>query len=271
MHPTQPHPTGGSLTRTAHRFRLLTVALTGIFAVSAAAQDITRLEVRKPVDDGNSWTTIEIHVPMSLEGFDIDNPLDPDQTRLEYLRDDQGNDLLGMHELRQRENRDRGYTVSPVLQFGGVADWSNDRDITLRITVHAVAAPDATRIEFAGQAALNFADAGEPSELQVEGVPLEMQRGSDGFDTAMGPILVRRAGSLSMGEREWHKFSVSGVENTVVDVEVIGGDDSADMPMGTSGNEFLFEDPPDTVALTIRFSERTTVVVPLDQAFSVGL
>jgi len=247
--------------------------LLGAFAAATGAfgQQVTMLEVRK-ASDNDHRTTVEIRVPMDLRGFDFDNPMDAEQSALSVFSDDQGRNLLQVHENQQAELREQGYTTEPVMSFGGVADYSANKDIKLRIAVDAAASDNAGMLRLAGKAVLNFAGEGEPEVVEIIDVPVEMPYDSDGFASEIGPILVSSDGSAELDGVTYRKFTVSGTENAVVEATPVGGDDSAEVEFWSVGaNQFVLKEVPEVVSLQIGYTELRKVPVEFDLEFSVGL
>lgn len=256
--------------RAAKRAAALLLAVLAATA-TASGQQVTMLEIRKE-SGGNNRTTVEIRVPMELQGFDFDNPVDADQSALAVFADDQGRDLLQIHRDRQSKLRDQGYSTQPAMSFGGVADYAANKDIKLRVEVGAVAAENATSLRLKGSAVLNFAGQGEPRALEIVNVPVEMPYDSEGFASEIGPIIVVSDGSAELDGVTYRKFTVRGTENSIVAARPVGGDDSAEVDFwAVADNQFVFKEVPKTVALEIRYSAVRKVPVEFDLAFSVGL
>lgn len=248
--------------------------LLGAFAATTGAfgQQVTMLEVRKDSGDDHR-TTVEIRVPMDLQGFDFENPLDTELSVLSVFADDNGRDLLEIHEAGQAALREQGYTTQPPMSFGGVADYSANKDIKLRVSVDAAASDDADALRLAGKAVLNFAGQGEPETIEIVDVPVEMPYDSDGFASAIGPIVVSSDGSAELDGATYRKYTVSGSENSVVSAKPVGGDDSAEVEFwSVGGNQFVFKgEPPELVALEIQYTPVSKRSVEFDLQFSVGL
>ena len=240
-------------------------------ATAAFSQEVTRLEVRK--ESGNDHrTTVEIHVPMDLQGFDRDNPMDAGQSGLSVFADDQGRDLLQIHENQQAELREQGYATEPAMSFGGVADYSANKDIELRIAVDAAASDEARMLRLAGKAVLNFAGEGEPETVQIIDVPVEMPYNSEGFASEIGPIIISSGGSAELNDVTYRKFTVSGTENAVIEATLVGGDDSSAVELWAVGaNQFVLKEVPEVVTLNIEYTAVRKVPVEFDLEFSVGL
>lgn len=235
------------------------------------AQDVTTLEVRKESADAQR-TLVEIRVPMTLDGFDTDNPMDVEASELSRLTDDQGTDLLALHREQQQALAEQGYTTESALSYAGVADFANNRDIALRVAVDVAPADDARVLTLAGEAMFNFAGDGEPQSTTVADVPLHMPWDSDGFDTSIGPIKVTADGSAEISGVRYQRYTVSGRDNAVVAAAVVGGDDSAAVEFWSiAPQQFVLEDPSDTVTLEIDYASVRKVPVAFDLEFSVGL
>lgn len=249
------------------------VILLGAFAATTGAfgQQVTMLEVRKDSDDDHR-TTVEILVPMELNGFDFDNPMDDEQSALAAFSDDQDRDLLQRHQDGQAELREQGYSTQPAMSFGGVADYAANKDIKLRIAVDAAPSDGAGRLHLEGAAVFNFAGEGEPRMLEVADVPVEMPYDAEGRASDIGPIIVSSDGSAEMDGVTYRKFTVSGTENSIVSATPVGGDDSAEVDFWAVGeNQFVFKEVPETVSLEIRYTPIRKVPVEFDLEFSVGL
>ena len=240
-------------------------------ASATSAQQVTRLEVRK--ESGNDHrTTVEIHVPMDLQGFDFDNPVDAEGTGLAEFTDDQGRDLLQIHENQQVELREQGYSTEPAISFGGVADYSANKDIELRISVDAAASSEARMLRLVGKAVLNFAGEGEPEAVEISDVPVEMPYNSEGFASEIGPIIISSGGSAELNDVTYRKFTVSGTENAIIEATLVGGDDSSEVEFWSVGaNQFVLKEVPEVVTLNIEYTAVRKVPVEFDLEFSVGL
>lgn len=272
--------------RTGQRVRIgsflpvLALALAGGAPLCAAAQEILKLELKKPAPEeiDRPRTFLEIHFPMDLDGLDLATPFDEKRSSLELMQDDQGHDLLAMHH----EIKAQGAVTTPsggtrafgrpppTLQFGGVADESNNENILLQFSVLAVPSSGATRINLAGRAFLNFIAESVPSELQLEDIQVNSGYGEQRFESGIGPILIESRSMRSVGSNVFREYSVRSLEKPVVGIEVIGGDDSDDYPLAHSG-DILLKDPPRPVSLLIRYGEYEKREVPLDLDFSIGM
>ena len=259
---------------------ILAMALAGGFSFSAAGQEILKLEFSKPAPEeiGRPRTFLEIHLLMDLDKLDVGNPFDDERSSLELMQDDQGHDLLAMHnEIKARSSvttpsggRRAFSKPPPTLRFGGVADESNNENILLRVSVLAVPSLGATRVRLAGRAVLNFISEAVPSELQIDEISLDTESFSDQrIDSEIGPILISPGRHLYAGSNELREFSVHGLEKPILGVEVIGGDDSDGFPLIISGDFALGK--PRTVSLRLRYGEYEKREVPLDLDFSIGM
>ena len=238
---------------------------------AASSQQVTRLEIRK---DGaqDRRTTVEIRVPMDLQGFDFDNPVDAEGTGLAEFTDDQGRDLLQIHENQQAELREQGYTTQPPMSFGGVADYSANKDIKLRIAVDVAASDEARMLRLVGKAVLNFAGEGEPEAVEIIDVPVEMPYNSEGFASEIGPIIISSGGSAELNDVTYRKFTVSGTENSIIEATLVGGDDSSEVEFWSVGaNQFVLKEVPEVVTLNIEYTAVRKVPVEFDLEFSVGI
>lgn len=258
------------------RLRAPLVSLLLILPLSGtvSGQEVSRLEIRKamPQVGTSGLTAVEIYLPMALDGFNVENPLDTALTRLEKFADNRGTDLLAQHKIRKQANEERGFPAPDPITFAGVGDWGNDRDIKLLINVVDTPSSGATGLHITGDVVLNFAAEGEPSALQVEGVPVDMGYDAQGFDSPIGRLLIQDGGSASRDDVTWHKFLVSSADSAIVGVTVVGGDDSGEVPfMGLESNAFVFREPPATVDLNIHYQDQKKVRVPLDISISLGL
>jgi hypothetical protein len=158
------------------------------------------------------------------------------------------------------------------MSFGGVADYSANKDIKLRISVDATASDEADALRLAGTAVLNFAGQGEPETIEIVDVPVEMPYDSDGFASEIGPILVSSDGSAELDGVTYRKFTVSGTENSVVSAKPVGGDDSAEVQFwSVNDNQFVLKEIPEVVTLQVRYTPMRKVQVEFDLNFSVGL
>lgn len=267
------------LTESTFRQRVLSAILCSLLLSlalvnTAVAQDVSRLEIRKamPQVGESGRTAVEIYLAMDLAGFNLHKPIDPAMTRLETFADDLGTDLLAQHKTRKRENEERGHSSEDPVSFAGVGDWQNDKDIKLVISVIDTPAAGAKELRLTGEVVLNFAAEGEASSVLVEGVPVAMGYGGRGFDSPIGALMIEDAGGASRDDVSWRKFLVSSADSAIVEVHVVGGDDSEEVPfMGLEPNAFVFREPPATVDLNISYRGQRKVQVPLDLSISLGL
>jgi hypothetical protein len=270
----------GQRVRTRIFLKCLAMVLAGGFSLPAAAQEILKLELKKPAPEqiDRPRTFLEIHLPMDLDGLDLGTPFDEERSSLELMQDDQGHDLLAMHQeikaqgsVKTPSGGVRAFSrPPPILQFGGVADESNNKNILLQVSVLAVPSSGATRIELAGRAVLNFIAESAPSELQLEDIQVKSDYGEQHFDSEIGPIGIRTRTMRSVGSNVFREYSVRSTENPLVGIEVIGGDDSGDYPLAHSG-DILLKDPPRPVSLLIRYGKYEKREVPLELDFSIGM
>jgi hypothetical protein len=131
-------------------FVLVALLLPLLSPISSVAQEAVRIEVCKSIAGSGAQTTVDLYLPMDLAGLNFDNPLDTVLTRLDRFEDDTGRDLLALHRERQRQNMERGFPSPDPVEFRGVGDWANDRDVRLGVTVVDSPAPGATRMIRAG-------------------------------------------------------------------------------------------------------------------------
>ena len=280
MNSTENYNRTGQSVGTGIFLLFLAMALTGGVPLRAAAQEILKLELKKPAPEeiDRPRTFLEIHFPMDLDKLDVGNPFDDERSSLELMQDDQGHDLLAMHhEIKARgsvttpSGGSRAFSKPPpTLRFGGVADESNNENILLRVSVLAVPSLGATRVRLAGRAVLNFISEAVPSELQIDEISLDTESSSDQrIDSEIGPILISPGRHLYAGSNELREFSVHGLEKPILEVEVIGGDDSDGFPLIISGDFALGK--PKTVSLRLRYGEYEKRELPLDLNFSIGI
>lgn len=257
------------------------VVLAGFSATPDSGPEILKLEISKPAPEeiARPRTFLEFHLPMDLDGLDVGNPFDEEQSSLELMQDDQDHDLLAMHRENAKQTSVKTPSGGirafgrppPTLQFAGVADETNNRNILLRISVLAKPSPAATRIALSGRAVLNFIAEGVPAELRIDDVKLKAGSHQDQrFDSEIGPVVIRSGRWLSVGSDQWREFSVHSTEKPIVGVEVIGGDDSEDVPFAISG-DFALKEPPEPISLRIRYGEYDKREVPLKLDLSIGM
>lgn len=267
-------PYSGTTARWHLSIAVLSALLCLPLADGAAAQEVSRLEIRKamPEAGASGKTSVEIYLPMDLQGFNLENPLDPTLTRIETFADDNGTDLLGQHKLRKRENEERGFPTPAPLTFAGVGDWKNDRDIKLALSVVDTPATGATRLRLVGEVVLNFAAEGAAETALVEDIPMQNTHADNGFPSPLGELQIQGGGSASRDDVTWHKFLLSSDDSAIVGVSVVGGDDSGEVQFWSlEPNAFVFREPPATVSLEVRYHGQKKVHVPLDMNISVGL
>lgn len=154
--------------------------------------------MRKSIAGSGAQTAVDLYLPMDLAGFNFDNPLDTVLTRLDRFEDDTGRGLLALHRERQRQNMERGFPRPDPVEFHGVGDWANDRDVRLGVTVVDSPAPGATRLIMAGEVVFNFATDGEPATILVSNVSLDTGFSGRQVDTDSGTLLIQDAGSASV-------------------------------------------------------------------------
>jgi len=223
-------------------------ALLVIMPASAVSQQVSQLEIHKKLEgiDQQGRTRVEIYLPLDLEGLDLDDPIDKDATRVTSFAGDQGFDLLQQHRKVQQSNVDRGYDWITALRFVGVADRRNNRDVKLSITSSAAPSPAASRLTLAANIVFNYADAAARSSVVVEQFPLPEHSGrSTRLDSDIGTVSLEMVGSSQLNDMEWRRMTVSVPGISILDVEVIGGDDSDSLPIqfaDASAGEFVIRD-----------------------------
>jgi len=253
-------------------FVLVALLLPLLSPISSVAQEAVRIEVRKSIAGSGAQTTVDLYLPMDLAGFNFDSPLDTVLTRLDRFEDDTGRDLLALHRERQRQNMERGFPSPDPVEFRGVGDWANDRDVRLGVTVVDSPAPGATRMIMTGEVVFNFAADGKPSTMVVENVALDLGFNGRRVDTPIGALWIQDAGSASVDGSIWHKFRISSAETAIVGASVIGGDDAGTVPFwALDRNEFVFGELPEAVSVSIQYLEHRKVTVPLELEITLGL
>jgi len=263
-----------------HKFQIMKVlllqALILLFSTSAAVgQEISELKITKAIPDVNSnpITSIEVYIPMNVEGFDINNPIEFDQSEVSIFKDDTGKDLLAAHNKLAAEYKEKGYSTESIYQFGGIADYGANKDINLVFYFKTTPAKEAKVLHLKADISLNFIDESSTKNVEIENVPTEMSYNSKGYKSSIGMIRVDGRGSATFGDAKYQKFSVSGKDSPIISVEVIGGDDREKVKgiWGVSQNEFVFQAVPETVNLKVTYADFKQVKVPIDIQFSIGL
>lgn len=245
-----------------------------LLAPLAEAQQVSRLEIARGADGSEARTSIDITIALDIADLDFNNPINADQTRLVLAKDDSGGDLLATHEALAAEWVAQGYATESAVSFGGIADQQNNKDVRIGIMLKAAPTAGARVIELEGTIALNFIDASTTANTQLQGIPMEMEWGSPGVDTSIGPVRIEESSSMSMGDVEYRGYQVISPNAPVISVGVVGGDASAewhDMGMGLEPGMFVIKgDPPQTVDLEITYAATATKEIPLKLAFGVG-
>lgn len=250
--------------------------LFSLMMIMASGQQVSELKIKKliPGVNSNSSTTVEIYVPMSMKGFDWDNPIDYTKSNVHVFKDDTGKDFLLAHDQIIEEYKEKGYTTERIYQFGGAANYGSNEDIKLVFSVKTTPDKKAKKLYLKADISLNFMDESSTNSTEIDSVPIEMSYNSEGFKTDIGYIRVDGRGSATMDNKKYSKFAVSGVEKAIVSIEVIGGDDSDQVKgfYGKNHNEFILEEGgSETVNLKVFYSDFKQVKVPIDLAFSLGL
>ena len=247
-----------------------------LVAAPASSQQVRQLEIHRSLEEiGQQGSTrVEVHLPLDLEGLNLDEPIDKDATRVTSFADDQGLDLLLQHRKVQQSNVDRGHDWITALRFVGIADRRNNRDVKLSITSSDAPSPAASRLTISADVVFNYADEVERSSVVVEQFPVPDRSGRSRLDSALGPVSAELAGLAQLNDTEWRRFAVTVPGISILDVEVIGGDDSASMPFApgdASAGEFVISDGRESVDIEITFAGHRKVNFPLNLEFGIGL
>jgi len=250
--------------------------LTSLLLVPLAeAQEVSRLEIVKGANGSEARTSIYITIPLDIVNLDFNNPINADQTRLAIAKDDSGGDLLASHEALVAEWVAQGYATESPVSFGGIADHQNDKDIQIGIMLKAAPTAGARVIILEGTIALNFIDASTTGSAKLQGIPMEMEWGSPGVDTPIGPVRIETSSSMSMGDVEYRGYQVVSPNAPVISVAVVGGDASAEwneMGMGLEPGMFVIKgEPPQTVDLELTYAATATREIPFKLSFGIGL
>ncbi len=249
--------------------------LFSLMMITAAGQQVSELKIKKliPGVNSNPSTTLEIYVPMSMEGFDWDNPIDYTKSNVQVFTDDTGKDLLMVHNNIIAEHKNKGYTTERIYQFGGAANYGSNEDINLVFSVKTTPAQDAKELHLKASIMLNFRDDSATKSLEIEDIPVEMAYNSKGHQSTIGPIKIEGRGSATLNEKKYNIFRVVGSEIPISQVEIMGGDDSEVVKgvISLNQNDFVFSEVPETVNLKVTYSNFRKVKVPIDLKFSIGL
>lgn len=243
---------------------------------SAVPQQVSQLEVHRGLDriGQTGRTRVEIYLPMELEGLNLDDPIDMDETRVTSFTDDQGLDLLQQHRTVQQSNVERGYVWVPALRFSGVADRRNERDVRLEITSSRAPSPDAERLVLSANVVFNFTDETRRSSTSISELPVPGSSGRTWHDSDIGRVSIQLVGSIQSNETEWRRFAVTVPGVSILEVDVIGGDDADTLPVvfgDARAGEFVIIEGREFVDIDIAFAGHRKVRVPLDLEFSIGL
>ena len=247
-----------------------------LLAPIAEAQQVSRLEIAKSTDGEEARTSIDIVIQVALDlvNLDFNNPINADQTRLVAVKDDAGGDLLAAHAALNAEWIAQGYATESPISFGGIADYANNRDVKVGIMLKAAPTAAARMIELEGTIALNFIDASSTANTQLKAIPLEMEWGSPGVETAIGPVRIEPASAMSMGDIEYQSYQVVSPNAPVISAGLVGGDASTEwheMGMGLEPGMFVIKGtPPRTVDLDITYASTEMKEIPLKLSFGVG-
>lgn len=249
-----------------------TLILTALLLTPMAeAQQVSRLEIAK---DPEGRTSVDITIPLDVTNLDFNNPINPDATRLTVARDDSGTDLLAAHEALAAEWVAQGYDAEPAISFAGIADFENNQDAKVGIMLKAAPAAGARVIELTGTIALNFIDASSTSNARLESIPLEMEWGSPGVETPIGPVRIEPSSSMFVEDVQYQGYQVISPNAPVISVAVAGGDASDEwqaMGMGLEPGMFVIKgEPPQSVELDVTYAATATKEIPLALTFGVG-
>lgn len=241
-----------------------------------SAQQIASINIRKGIEEirKKPRLEVEVHVPMDMTDFAVDNPIDFEQTNIEVFADDTGKDFAGIFDQKQEEKRNEGYsTGETLLTFGGVANYRTGQDFMVIFNVPAAPDPEARSIRIKGNLVVNFISQGEGTTAVIKGVPVEMPYDSDGHPTDIGLVRIEGRGSASLKDGKYRKFVAVSADSPITTVEVIGGDDRGAVKgiWSVAENAFVFKDVPETVDLKVNYSKLEKKEIPLDLEFGVGL
>lgn len=234
------------------------------------------MEIHKPLAQigQQARTRVEIHLPLDLEGFNLYDPIDKDRTRVTSFTDDQGLDLLQQHRKVQQSNVDRGHAWVPALRFSGIADRRKNRDVKLTITSSDAPSPAASRLMLSADVVFNYTDKAEPSTATIDQVPVPGGSGRGRFDSTIGPIYLQMVGSFQINDRGLRRFLVTVPGLSILQVEVIGGDDSHLLPTAfddAHAGELVVSDGREFIDIEITYAGHRRVKIPLDLDFAIGL
>jgi hypothetical protein len=245
-----------------------------LLAPLAEAQEVSRLEIVKGANGSEARTFIEFTIPLDIVDLDFNSPINASQTRLALAKDDSGGDLLATHETLAAEWIAQGYTAEPPISFGGIADFENNKDVKMSITLKASPAAGARLLELEGTVALNFIDASNMASTQLQGIPMEMDWDSPGVETPIGLIKIEPSSSMSMDDVNYQGYQIISPDAPVISVAVVGGDASAEwqeMGMGLEPGMFVIKgQPPQTIDLDLTYAATKTKAIPFKLVFGVG-
>lgn len=254
--------------------RTACVLLCLLVAPLTQAQQVSRLDIAKEPDGSQARTGINIHIPLDIANLDFNNPINLDRSRLVVARDDSGTDLLAAHEAQAAELVAQGYGTESPISFAGIADYANDRDVTVGVTLNAAPAAGAKVIELEGTIAFSFIDVSSTASTTLESIPMEMEWGSPGVETPIGFVRIEPSASMFIDDVQYQGYQVISPGAPIIAVGVVGGDASAEareIGMGLETGMFVIKgEPPRTVDLDVTYAATETKEVPLKLSFGVG-
>ncbi|HSM27179.1 MAG TPA: hypothetical protein VK855_03660 [Thioalkalivibrio sp.] len=245
-----------------------------LLAPVLSAQEVSRLEIAKDPNGREPRTSIGIHIPVDVSKLDFNNPIDSGRTGLMVAKDDAGGDLLAAHEAINAQWVEQGYEVEMPVSFAGVADYANNQDINVGVVLKAAPKPGAKTITVEGTVALNFIDDSSVKTTVLKSIPTEMEWGSPGVETPIGPVRIEPASSMFVDDIQYQGFQVVSPNAPVIAVGVVGGDASEEangMGMGLEPGMFVIKgDAPQTVDLDVTYAATETKEYPFKLSFGVG-
>lgn len=238
------------------------------------AQQVSRLEIAKGADGSEARTSVDITIPLDVTDLDFNNPMNADRTRLSIAKDDSGADLLAAHEALSAEWVAQGYTAESPFSFAGVADYENNKDVKVGVILKATPAVGARVIELEGTIGLNFINASSTASTTLQSIPIEMEWGSPGVETPIGPVRIEPSSSMYVEDVQYQGYQVASPNAPVISAVVVGGDASAEwqqMGMGLEPGMFVIKgEPPQTVDLDVTYAATETKEIPFRLSFGVG-
>lgn len=237
---------------------LLTLVFLFFFAGSVGHSQITikSLTVSKMYENNHRTNlTLSIPVAQGLQFF----KLNTGKSQFTAIKDDTGYDLAANGKGVLKENV---YTyLNPE---------TNEVEVVLDI--EGVPAKGATKMTLTGNLVMNYQE-----DSKIEEVTLDMPFKNSiqtPVQTKIGTITIISSGSLTTGEGVEYLTYYLESDVPLTSVKVVGGDDSKEyqeMGAGLEINNFVLKNEPENITFVLGVASVTSVDVPLNLEFGIGL